>query len=1692
MKLTGRRDDQTTLEMVSCHALGSRTRAAPEWFMLALGGPLTVLLCFLPLTSAPAHIAFVVLCMGASVLCALVHWFMQSRHRPHTARSEERNGPSVLTACDGQGTDAHSPAIATNGVCSPTNHISNSHSGGRRRCGLGSSRLWPDVIPVLELLLLGLLILLFPHVVTPVAVSPHGTRDVHAPSEWKYPLEGVWKVCFLHLWLAFAVNMRLIAWFAVACAHFTVLLGHYNKLSTVVIALALVWFLTPLVCLVVIAVLYRWECPERDECCSFVARASGGAVPCCGSTELGRAGVGATIAQPRCIAVPPFVSVANMDREPCGEPKVTRGLPSSLSGEAGLSPQDTHKLRACEGDVFFSDNLCPPFLLVSVSGGCVVGASDSFAKCIGFTVGELVGEKFEHLLAALNVECGAELLGIMQSLVAEAVPPTRGYNEVICSQENASHEVGGAVSERRASNSASPLHCSRGVGVALGECGECADRAEELCDPRTGGCIWHRVLLRGCKLRRSPKATRAFGDTGLLSACDCGVANSFRSDRDEVNDQSAPAGSAQEVVLSGSSFSFVVDVWVDRTLRSGEGCVVIRQPLLYWLVDHVPLPCFLVHPETGCVLHWTGAAEECTGQTAYNMVGSPVCVTSPTASAEGRLVERVGGDAECEELLNHCGTGFSALLHVPQDCQPFVVTLRQVHGKYTEVESRLPAGNVVGLVWPPRLPSCTAGVHFRGGRMAPVSEVGSSSTVRRGLEGTATLPCVPSTDGKETCMDGRASKSNCPVGWLSGLLNIPQRCSGVWPAEGVPFLCVIERRSSGRTMTAWSAGLATACQNGREPSSERGEGLVHLAKFSRDVKQSPGGGGLTDARHNIAVSGRLRELIAPSVASPLRQLGEALGSTLQETAGCNNGQDQPTSTSEGDEAGCCVTPGHPAPTAGLTSGGPESGEEYGGAAAEPVTIQPSGQTVPGTDDYVSTLAPRRSAMTRAGACAASGISGAVEELDGKNTKIFAEGMCYRDVPLVSELGSDGPLHIGAKAPLVDGSQPCSFPSDVPSLLSPMPERHTTEMNGSRTPSNGGVITIEDQKVRPLGVGPVGLTASSVQEQCLSDWSLKSPWGNNPSSSTRAEQCLVPDGGFAGPPGGCNGGGTEEPPIWAMLKSYDETTIPSFCIRVGPGEPFLFGRSSKCHATTTDTYVSSVQFSILYKSEAQEMNGAIKVSYLQDYRSEGRAEGVHSASPTSASHLCSEVLAGRKVRLRDNSVNGTYVNVKRVGRGRTCVLHDQDLITFRMGSSRFFLGFKFLLTDIRGVPLNATPATSISSRPTVAPGSSATSRRGTPHFYQCVSESVGTVSRGGSASEVSVPNRLSSDLGRRIAGGGHSGGGVESSRRGGTPITRRSRGRRCSTGAHSREVIEWKIGEEMLGKGGNAEVFLGMNLTNGKLIAVKRVPLPRVAMGDGGGRDVQQQYRCLQEEIKVLSKAVHPNIVQYYGSSQNDSYFNILLEFVPGGSLRHLLDNFGVLSPVVICSYLGQTLEGLFYLHKNNIVHSDLKAANILITDRGRVKLSDFGTARLLNRQRGHSQECQDVRMPPGNSADSGALLTLHVAGTLRWMAPELLRDSCGPTVASDIWSVGCVLIEMLSGEGPWYEYDFESEEELINLLMYTSEPPEVPECQTLPELTTIAKKCLTLVPEERPTCEQLLRYVRHAKEQLELVWEDLV
>jgi serine/threonine protein kinase len=193
----------------------------------------------------------------------------------------------------------------------------------------------------------------------------------------------------------------------------------------------------------------------------------------------------------------------------------------------------------------------------------------------------------------------------------------------------------------------------------------------------------------------------------------------------------------------------------------------------------------------------------------------------------------------------------------------------------------------------------------------------------------------------------------------------------------------------------------------------------------------------------------------------------------------------------------------------------------------------------------------------------------------------------------------------------------------------------------------------------------------------------------------------------------------------------------------------------------------------------------------------------------------------------------------------------------------------------------------------------------------------------------------------------------------------------------------------IGKGAFGSVYKAFNYGTGETVAVKQIKLVDVP---------KSELRMIEAEIDLLKNLHHDNIVKYIGFVKTADSLNIILEFCENGSLHSICKSYGKFPENLVGVYMTQVLEGLQYLHKEGIIHRDIKGANILTTKDGTVKLADFGVS---------------------TSTLAGPDKEAQVVGTPYWMAPEIIQLS-GAASASDIWSVGCTVIELLQGKPPYH------------------------------------------------------------------------
>jgi serine/threonine protein kinase len=135
-----------------------------------------------------------------------------------------------------------------------------------------------------------------------------------------------------------------------------------------------------------------------------------------------------------------------------------------------------------------------------------------------------------------------------------------------------------------------------------------------------------------------------------------------------------------------------------------------------------------------------------------------------------------------------------------------------------------------------------------------------------------------------------------------------------------------------------------------------------------------------------------------------------------------------------------------------------------------------------------------------------------------------------------------------------------------------------------------------------------------------------------------------------------------------------------------------------------------------------------------------------------------------------------------------------------------------------------------------------------------------------------------------------------------------------------------------------------------------------------------------------------------------------MEYVSGGSIKSLINKYGQLEERVVIPYMRQALKGLAFLHFHGIIHKDIKGSNLLLDSHGKVKLSDYACCRI-----------------PDEVPEDKGELSQYIKSSPYWLAPEVVNHQAQGR-PSDIWSMGCLLIEMLTGKPPWTDVASKPEE----------------------------------------------------------------
>ncbi|KAI1661811.1 kinase-like domain-containing protein [Daldinia decipiens] len=267
--------------------------------------------------------------------------------------------------------------------------------------------------------------------------------------------------------------------------------------------------------------------------------------------------------------------------------------------------------------------------------------------------------------------------------------------------------------------------------------------------------------------------------------------------------------------------------------------------------------------------------------------------------------------------------------------------------------------------------------------------------------------------------------------------------------------------------------------------------------------------------------------------------------------------------------------------------------------------------------------------------------------------------------------------------------------------------------------------------------------------------------------------------------------------------------------------------------------------------------------------------------------------------------------------------------------------------------------------------------------------------------------------------------------------------------------KWMKGA-LIGQGSFGSVYLALHAVTGELLAVKQVETPSPGANSQTDARKKSMIEALKREISLLRDLRHANIVQYLGCSSSAEHLNIFLEYVPGGSVQTMLNSYGALPEPLVRSFVRQILNGLSYLHNRDIIHRDIKGANILVDNKGTIKISDFGISKKL--------EASNILNGANNNKNRPSL-----QGSVFWMAPEVVKQT-SYTRKADIWSLGCLVVEMMTGAHPFPDC---SQLQAIFKIGGGKAAPTIPESAS-PEAIKFLSQTFEIDHNLRPSADELM------------------
>ena len=264
--------------------------------------------------------------------------------------------------------------------------------------------------------------------------------------------------------------------------------------------------------------------------------------------------------------------------------------------------------------------------------------------------------------------------------------------------------------------------------------------------------------------------------------------------------------------------------------------------------------------------------------------------------------------------------------------------------------------------------------------------------------------------------------------------------------------------------------------------------------------------------------------------------------------------------------------------------------------------------------------------------------------------------------------------------------------------------------------------------------------------------------------------------------------------------------------------------------------------------------------------------------------------------------------------------------------------------------------------------------------------------------------------------------------------------------------------DKLGQGGMGTVLLAKHRRMDRKVAIKVLPVTALESKDAVARFYQ--------EVKVAARLTHPSVVHAYDAGEHRGFHYLVMEYVEGHDLSKVLSQLGIIPAPLALDYISQVASGLEYAHRKGVIHRDIKPSNLLLDYEGQVKILDMGLARIA--------DSVDQQL------STQLTTTGQMMGTVEYMSPEQAEDTRSADERSDIYSLGCTMYRLMTGQSP-----FSRETIVKTILAHRSAaiPTINTGCDNEVAINQLFQKMVAKKPEQRfQTVTNLLEAIRQLED----------